>query len=61
LNISSAAALVRAEMEQVPGDRAHVGGVVEREDAAVSDHAPLGGERVEIERRVELRAGEDPA
>ena len=54
-----AAALVGAEAQQVARERAHVGALVEADDAAVSDHAALGRERVEVERRVELprRAG----
>ena len=56
-----AAALVGAEAQQVAGQRAHVGAVVEGDDAAVADHAALGGERVEVERRVELRGRQDAA
>src|SRR6202020_2126949 len=56
-----ATALVRAEAQQVRSHRPHVGLVVEREDRAVADHAALGGERVEIERGVELGRREDPA
>ena len=51
-----AAALRRAEVQQVLGDAAHVGLVVERDDPAVADHAALGGERLEVEARVELRS-----
>ena len=47
----------RAEPEivfQMGRDLAHVGAVVEGEDRAVADHAALEGQRVEVERRVEL-------
>ena len=56
-----AAALVGAEAEQVAGQGAHVGVLVEADDAAVADHAALGGERVEVERGVELRRRQDAA
>src|ERR1700716_4150400 len=56
-----AAALVRAEPQQMPRPRAHVGAVVEGQDATVPEHAALGRERVEVERGVEPGGGQDPA
>ena len=56
-----AAALVGAEMQQVAGDVAHVGPVVEGEDPAVAEHAALVRQRLEVERRVEPAGRQDPA
>ena len=56
-----AAALVRAEAQQVHGQRPDVGLVVKGADRAMADHAALGGQRVEVKRGVELGRGQDPA
>ena len=56
-----AARFVRAEAQQVLGERAHVGRLVKGEDAAVADHAADFGQRIKIERRVEQAGGQDAA
>ena len=56
-----AAALGGAEVQQVRGERAHVGRLVEGDDPAVAEHAADRREVVEVKRRVEQRRGQDPA
>ena len=56
-----AAALGGAEVQQVRGERPHVGRFVEGDDPAVAEHAADRLELLEIERRVELRRGQDAA
>ena len=55
------AALVGAEAQQVRGERAHVGRLVEADDPAVAEHAADRVEVLEVERRVEQRRRQDPA
>ena len=56
-----AAALGGAEVQQVRGERAHVGRLVEGDDPAVAEHAADRREVVEVKRRVEQRRRQDPA